>query len=118
MSWCEGMCDCGEMVSYGFYSSEYEDELAEINITVLCGQCVRERDGIPSKEESDNRYEDFKNMVLENGIEASINFDEVNESLTELLHSVDSYFNENKDERYIQCAYSILKTMPQSAIQW
>ena len=46
MSWCESMCECGEAVSYGFYGSEHEDELSEINITVLCGQCVRERDGI------------------------------------------------------------------------
>ena len=48
MSWATGNCECGNTVDYGIYYSDYEDVLSEINVIVLCGECVRERDGIPS----------------------------------------------------------------------
>lgn len=122
MSWCESMCECGETVSYGFYGSEHEDELSEINITVLCGQCVRERDGIPSMTEIEENesvmYEDFKNLVLENGLKPSINFSDVQENLQEILSMICDYFDKKNDESYIRAAFSMLITMPKTAIHW
>ena len=122
MSWCESMCKCGEAVSYGFYGSEHEDELSEINITVLCGQCVRERDGIPSMSEIEEKesvmYEDFKNMVLDNGLKSSINFGDVQENLQEILSITCDYFDKRNEEMYIRAAFSMLVTMPKTAIRW
>tara|TARA_X000001382_G_scaffold28941_1_gene18413 strand:- start:1903 stop:2268 length:366 start_codon:yes stop_codon:yes gene_type:complete len=119
MSWCESMCECGETVSYGFYGSEHEDELSEINITVLCGQCVRERDGITLM--SDNgikMYADFKNLVLENGLKPSINFSDVPENLQEILSITCDFFDKENEESYIKAAFSLLMTMPKTAIRW
>lgn len=120
MSWCENMCECGEMVSYGFYHSEHEDKLTEINITVLCGQCVRERDGIISEDEdkTDAGYEDFKNLVFENGLKSSINFGDVQENLQEILVSICNFFDKRNEEEYIKAAFSMLVTMPKTAIRW
>jgi len=116
------MCECGETVSYGFYHSEHEDELTEIDITVLCGQCVRERDGIPSMSEIEEKesvmYEDFKNMVLENGLKSSINFGDVQENLQELLVMTCNFFDKRTEEMYIKAAFSMLITMPKTAIRW
>lgn len=114
MSWCENMCECGEMVSYGFYDSEHEDELTEINITVLCGHCVRERDGLPSVAEIEEKksvmYEDFKNRVLENGLKQSINFSDVQDSkIQELLIMTCDFYNKRNEEMYIKAAFSMLE---------
>ena len=61
MSWRTGECECGNTVNYGIYYSEHEDDLSEINVTVICGVCVRERDGIPSENEVDEHFENFNN---------------------------------------------------------
>jgi hypothetical protein len=72
MTWTSGYCDCGNTVDYGMYNSEHEDEHSEITVKVVCGECVRERDGIPSEEEKSEGFKIFQNEVEKHGLMGAI----------------------------------------------
>jgi hypothetical protein len=72
MSWTNGYCDCGNNVDYGMYYSQHEDEHSEITVKVVCGECVRERDGIPSEEEKSEGFKIFQNEVEKHGLKGAI----------------------------------------------
>lgn len=93
MSWTTGQCECGDTVDYGIYYSEHEDELSEVNVTVLCGECVRERDGIPSIHNShgdkivDEDFKLFESEVEKHGLRNAINWDSTTERQKQYLET-------------------------------
>ena len=123
MSWTTGDCDCGNTVDFGFYSSTHEDEHSEINITVVCGECVRERDGIPSEEILDAEFEVFKSEVAKHGLRHVINWDKVeSKSILDILRLIchQSEINNPDDtfeEAYIAAAWSVIPKNPSGQLQ-
>lgn len=117
MSWRTGECECGNTVNYGIYYSEHEDDLSEINVTVICGVCVRERDGIPSENEVDEHFENFKSKVEKQGLSHVIfsalellnphSFEIQNLKFFEMLCAMYES-DEDNSEIYINAAWSIM----------
>ena len=117
MSWTTGQCECGDTVDYGIFYSEHEDTHSEINVTVICGECVRERDGIPSDDEIDLAYQFFEGEVAKNSMIATINWSQVDDELHNVLLMICKFHAKNSEcsedaEPYIKAAFSMLKTMP------
>ncbi|QDP51878.1 MAG: hypothetical protein GOVbin4206_45 [Prokaryotic dsDNA virus sp.] len=112
MSWRSGQCECGNTVDYGIYYSDYEDDLSEIDVTVLCGECVRERDGIPSEEILDAEFEVFKSEVEKHGLRDAINWDVAEGPNRKILEMVCIMYESDEDnsETYASSAWSILTT--------
>ena len=112
MSWTTGNCKCGNTVDYGIYYSEQEVELSEINVTVICGECVRERDGIPSEEILDAEFEVFKSEVEKHGLRDVINWDVIEGQNRKVLEMVCVMYESDEDnsETYAGSAWSILNT--------
>lgn len=116
-------------MDYGIFYSEHEDNLSEVNITVLCGECVRERDGIPSIHNShgdkivDEEFEVFKSEVAKHGLRAVINWDKVESKSTwkilELICQQSEINNPNAtfEEAYIAAAWSVIPKNPSGQLQ-
>jgi hypothetical protein len=117
MTWTSGNCDCGNTVDYGMYDSEHEDKHSEITVTVVCGECVRERDGIPSEEEKSEGFKIFQNEVEKHGLKGAIlaqkSVEETgsNHAVFEVLDLICNTHDNMDDEEirlgYVNLAYTI-----------
>lgn len=116
MSWTTGQCECGDTVDYGIFYSEHEDTHSEINVTVVCGECVRERDGIPSIHNShgdkivDENFKLFESEVEKHGLRHVINWDAIEGQNRKFLETICVMYESDEDnsETYTDCVWSIL----------
>jgi hypothetical protein len=117
MSWRTGQCECGDTVDYGIYYSGHEDDLSEINVTVLCGECVRERDGIPYFHNGrqitlffSEDYKVFESEVEKHGLRHAINWDAVEGQNRKVLEMLCVMYESDEDNSkiYINNAWSIM----------
>ncbi len=105
-------------MDYGIYYSEHEDELSEVNVTVLCGECVRERDGIPSIHNSHGNEPiskmrlAFEIEVEKHGLRHAINWDAIEGQNRKVLEMICVMYESDEDssETYTDSVWSILNT--------
>tara|TARA_Y100001938_G_C8068250_1_gene421557 strand:- start:28 stop:423 length:396 start_codon:yes stop_codon:yes gene_type:complete len=123
MTWDYITCSedgCGEQVTIGHYGlGDYEDEYADYEIIATCGACIREKKGIPSREEEEEQREtefnDFQSRVENEGIMNVIDFDNVGDFKQLLLHNIEAWkaaSTFDMKQRFLHAIHVILKMVP------
>jgi len=122
MTWSYFCCElCDEEVNIGSYLADDEDEYTEYEITVTCGECVRQRLGIPSRYEGRQTnavmMEEFKTRVMNEGVDNVIDYRIVYESrLHDVVKWTVDLWKEKSNPRYLEAIWGLLKTLPSNGL--